>query len=837
VKFLSGTVYSKALAIFLAASLLLLGAVVALTQLIIFREFNLTEQREMKATLQRFSVVMSRETRPLEVSLSGWSSSTFIANFLAQPPLEPHIERIVPEALRELRIDFVGIFDGRGILLRSVGADGRTEDLLRNGELLPALLAQTGVETSPLETESRIGHVLVGDQLCSIVISPVAKAGILMGGKLFDQSSWGFLEGLFSATIRFHTLKNTKVNEVTGRDIMELLVTQEVVIEAEDSSQITGYRLIRGFDGNPLGYISISQPRPLRQEGLRAIQIFLTGICLAGGALVLVVWLLLDRTILARIKNLTKKLDAERRSGRLPVQLNFQGDDELGALARSIEGLALLLQSTQFQYRAVVEDQTELICRFDADRRLAFANQVFNRMFKLEEKLLPDRRLDEVLPDKVHAELMTRFQLLIPEKPLATYTHGVSLAGGEHLWFRTTLRRHFSGEGNCQGGQWVAADITAQIEAQKQTLESERRFRRLFETASDGILLVERETLIISDINPALFRMLMLAGAEVLGSAFDQLPVFSPCLDIVNYYRRSEFSGGHRVPFRNECRLERADGSALFIELRCSGYEVAGGHYIQLNFRNISERVIGEQELRKLSAKLLRLQDEERRRIARELHDSTAQNLSALEMNMSLLEPLLEKSHPKAAKIVAETRQIAGECSRELRNISYLLHPPLIDEVGLAFAIKWFADGFAKRTGIAATVDIEEDFPRLDSDVEMPLFRVVQEAMTNIYRHSGADHAWVTLQREGRFVNLEIRDNGRGFAGEILLDEDGAGIMPEIQPGVGLAGMRERMANLGGKLAIENSPLGVTICVRLALSEIKGDEEPTDGKPSRKNAG
>jgi len=834
VKFLSGTVYSKALAIFLAASLLLLGAVVALTQLVIFREFNLTEQREMSAMLQRFSTVLTRDAKPLEVTVGEWAESPSVVKFAADRGPESDLGKITPALLEELNIDFLALFDERGKLARLVLASAAPADGIPGGESL-----RNALEGVAENTTSRIDYILVDDQLCSVAVFPVEFAlpegakGTLAGGKLLGRDTWGFLEGLFSATIKFHPFKNTQVNEASGRDMMNLLNAQEIVIEAEDSSQITGHRLIQGINGSPLGYVSISQPRPLREQGLRAIQIFLTGICLAGGALVLVVWALLDRTILARIKDLTNKLDAEKRSGRLPVRLDFKGDDELGTLARSIEGLAVLLQSTQTQYRAVVEDQTEMICRFDAGEKLSFSNQVFSRMFGLGESFPAGRALGEILPTKADADFSARFLQLSAEKPLMTYTHEMDFPDGTRLWFRSTLRKNFSAEGDCQGGQWVAADVTAQIEAQKKMLESERRFRRLFETASDGILLVERESLVISDINPSLCRMLMLAGSEVLGGAFDQLMVFSPCLDIVNFYRRSEGSVGLRAPFRNECRLERADGSALFIELRCSGYDVAGGRFIQLNFRNISERVTGERELRKLSAKLLRLQDEERRRIARELHDSTAQNLSALEMNMSLLEPMLEKSHPKAAHIVAETRQIAGECSRELRNISYLLHPPLIDEVGLAFAVKWFADGFAKRTGIAATVEIEGDFPRLDPDVEMPLFRVVQEAMTNIYRHSGADHAWVTLQREGRFVNLEVRDNGHGFAGGTLIDEEGAGLAPEIRPGVGLAGMRERLANLGGKLDIENSPLGVTLNVRLNLGEIKDLEEATEKSPNR----
>ena len=816
-KFLSGTVYSKALAIFLAASLVLLGAVAALTQLIIFREFNLTEQREMKAMLQRFMAYMAREVKPLEVTVGEWSRA------------DVPFGKINSEDLTDLGIDFVVLYDGEGRIVRMVGAEQAIVGLLRGGEKVTAALEQASDEL-PSE-ENRTGNVLIEGRLCVLAVfsipssKPGDSRGMLVGGKFFGPGAWGFLEGLFSATIKFNTFSNSSGSTVTGGELVDLLNSQEIVIDSDDSSQITGYRLIKGLNGRPLGYVSIAQPRPLRQEGLRAIQVFLTGICLAGGALVIVVWILLDRTILARIKDLTRKLDAEKRSGRLPVRLDFAGDDEMGALARSIEDLAVLLQSAQFQYKAVVEDQTEMICRFDADGNLSFANQVFLRMFQMEDQPMEGKAVRDILPENAANDFAARFQRLSPEKPLTTYTHEVSFTPGVLSWFRSTLRKNFSSEGNCQGGQWVAADITAQIAAQRQTLESEQRFRRLFETASDGILLVEREKLIISDINPSLCRMLMLAGSGVMGRALEEIAVFGPCLDIVNFYRRAEAGSTRRAPFRNECRLERGDGSALYIELKCSGYEVDGGQFVQMNFRNISDRVLGERELRKLSAKLLRLQDEERRRIARELHDSTAQNLSALEMNMSLLEPMLGSSLPKASRLVAETRQIAGECSRELRNISYLLHPPLIDEVGLAFAIKWFADGFAKRTGIAATVEIEEGFPRLESDIEMPLFRVVQEAMTNIYRHSGADHAWVSLQRQGNIVSLEIRDNGCGFEGEVLIDEDGAEILPEIRPGVGLAGMRERLANLGGRLDIENSPLGVTISIRLTLDHLHASSD------------
>lgn len=805
-RFLTGTVYSKALAIFLAAALGLLGAVAALSQFVILRELGRSEEREMRAMLQRLSHVMNRDFRPLETGVAEWTPS---------PSRKPagRAEWRTDQDLQKSGMDFAVIYDAEGAPL-SVAMNPDASDILQGD---PAFFDRLGREIgrmNPDLMDHGTGSVLVGGHLCQIAYRFLpGDQGWITSGKIYRRDSWGFFEGLFSAAVTFQPFENPSVNDATGRHLLELLATQVAVVDASREDQITGYSLIKGLNKLPLGYVSISQPRPLRQEGLRAIQVFLTGICLAGGGLVLVVWFLLDRTILARIKDLTRRLDSEKRLGRLPVKLDFRGEDELGTLARSIEDLAGLLESTQSLHRAVLEDQTELICRFDAGFRLSFANAIFLRLFKIENFSLTSRHLSEFLPPASWRDLEDQFEKLSKEKPIASYTHEMRLGHGPTpLWFRSTLRRNFDAAGGSQGGQWVLAEITAQVEAQKKMIESERRFRRLFESASDGLLLIEGGTLIVSDINPSLCRMLMVAGSEVLGRRLDQIATFAPCVDLVKDFRRREVVRG--ASFRSECRLRRGDDTSLFVELRCGQYDVDDVGFVQLSFSNISERVLGEQELRRLSAKLLRMQDEERRRIARELHDSTAQNLSALEMNMSLLEPLLAGADPRAARIVADTRQIAGECSRELRNISYLLHPPLIDEVGLAFAIRWFADGFSKRTGIETEVVIGEGFPRLGRDLEMPLFRVVQEATTNIYRHSGADRAWINLEHHDRIVTMEIRDNGRGFReGAVVKTAD----EKEFGTGVGLAGMKERLANVGGKLTIESSPLGSTLSIRLLL--------------------
>jgi signal transduction histidine kinase len=212
-----------------------------------------------------------------------------------------------------------------------------------------------------------------------------------------------------------------------------------------------------------------------------------------------------------------------------------------------------------------------------------------------------------------------------------------------------------------------------------------------------------------------------------------------------------------------------------------------------------------EKQLALLSGRLMHLQDEERRRIARDLHDSTAQALSALEMNTSLLEA--SAADENSRRIAGETRAISRQVCQELRNISYLLHPPLLEEKGLLFAIRWFTDGFTKRNNIPVFLDLPEDFPRLPSDEETALFRIVQEALSNIYRHAGATKAWITLRRgDDGAVSLEVRDHGEGLPEGFSLAQSS---------GVGLAGMRERMKQFGGTLEVDSSPYGVSVKCRL----------------------
>ena len=231
----------------------------------------------------------------------------------------------------------------------------------------------------------------------------------------------------------------------------------------------------------------------------------------------------------------------------------------------------------------------------------------------------------------------------------------------------------------------------------------------------------------------------------------------------------------------------------------------------ELDAREQAERTVrdSEKSLRSLTGRLLQLQDEERRRFSRELHDSLGQYLAAVKMNLDMF----SNSQP-GNRLLSEAIHLLDQSIAETRTISHLLHPPLLDEAGFSSAAKWYLDGFAQRSGIAVKADLPNDLGRLPKPVELGLFRVLQESLTNIHRHSGSSRAEIALKLFPGKVMLEIRDFGHGIPPERLKSFEARG----ANFGVGLAGMRERLRELGGRLEIRSGH-GTIISVTMPLRE------------------
>src|SRR6202041_2628239 len=219
-------------------------------------------------------------------------------------------------------------------------------------------------------------------------------------------------------------------------------------------------------------------------------------------------------------------------------------------------------------------------------------------------------------------------------------------------------------------------------------------------------------------------------------------------------------------------------------------------------------------DLRSLSARLLAMQDEERRRIARDLHDGIGPLIAALSMNNGMLAQQTKKLGPEVAEVLQQNNQLVEQLSKETRTISHLLHPPLLDEIGLLPAIKLFAEGFAQRSNVKVTVELSPDIGRLPPNVEISIFRIVQECLTNVYRHSGSRTACIQIwPSENRTLTLRVCDQGRGIPPD---RRDSMSLGTGM--GVGLSGMRQRLRELGGTLEIQSGEAGTTVTAVLPES-------------------
>jgi signal transduction histidine kinase len=221
-------------------------------------------------------------------------------------------------------------------------------------------------------------------------------------------------------------------------------------------------------------------------------------------------------------------------------------------------------------------------------------------------------------------------------------------------------------------------------------------------------------------------------------------------------------------------------------------------------------------ELRLLSGKLIAAQDEERRRVARQLHDELGQDLVAAKMMMDNIAQ--SNSAPPVEQAAEDASKLVGSAIRQVRSLSHLLHPPLLDEVGLRSALQWYVEGITKSSGIEITLDIQaSDFPRLSQELETAIFRIIQEALTNVFRHSEAHNGSVSLRQRNGQVFVTVRDDGKGIGEQLSgLRRDGIG--------VGIRGMRQRANELGGELQITNANPGTLIDVTLPCKSVVPQE-------------
>jgi PAS domain S-box-containing protein len=229
---------------------------------------------------------------------------------------------------------------------------------------------------------------------------------------------------------------------------------------------------------------------------------------------------------------------------------------------------------------------------------------------------------------------------------------------------------------------------------------------------------------------------------------------------------------------------------------------------VQFRTRELERR---NSALRELSGRLMESQDAERRHIARELHDSAGQTLVVLTLQLAQFVEDATHDAPQLAKKAGEIEQAVQQLSRELRTTSYLLHPPLLDESGISSALSWYVQGLADRSNLEIKLQVPDDFGRLPSEMELLIFRLVQESLTNIHRHSGSKTALIQLERQENSIHVKVEDRGRGMSPERLAEIQSQGT------GVGIRGMRERVCHFHGDLVVESNGFGTRVCASLPL--------------------
>ena len=389
--------------------------------------------------------------------------------------------------------------------------------------------------------------------------------------------------------------------------------------------------------------------------------------------------------------------------------------------------------------------------------------------------------------------------------------------GGRVVWIFGEVMEERAADGRLTGYVGTATDITelrgmrAELECSHAELEERVRERTrqiarmamIVEASDDAIVSADFAGNVVS-WNPAAEAIFGYTAEEMIGQS--SLLVTPANLIEEAGMLKARARDGETVRQFETVRVARSgeliEVALSLFPLRDAAGKVAGTSAI---VRDIRERKKAKRSLRLLSWRLLRTQDEERRRLARELHDSTAQTVAALAMNLSLLtQSGAAMGEEKRAALLADSLALAGDTVRELRTQSYLLHPPLLDERGLNAALRWFVQGFTERSGIAVEIGIDAEFPRLHEQLEMTIFRVIQESLSNVRRHAKSATAAVRVAIADGWVTLEIRDRGCG-----IRRDDGDGM------GVGIAGMRERLLQIGGSLTVAPNDPGTAVIARL----------------------
>ena len=503
------------------------------------------------------------------------------------------------------------------------------------------------------------------------------------------------------------------------------------------------------------------------------------------------------------------RLDAgrDRRETQAASEGQQVSNEELWKL---IEVLKKQATASRTYAEALAETVRESILLLDSALRVITVNGSFLRTFRVSREEVEKRPLEELLGGqwKIPALLPLLSEILPGHTELRNFvvSHDFPTIG-QKVMVLNARRVHFDPD-----PQPVILLALEDVTEQQRAIEDARRQTELLHLAHDGIIVRDLTNTILF-WNRGAEEMYGWTAREACGNVTHQFlqTVFPEPLEKV---QQKLFTSGY---WEGELVHSTRDGRRIAVAsrqvLQMDQQGRATG-ILEIN-RDITLRKEAEESLRNLSARLLQLQDEERRRIARELHDSTGQSLAALVLHLSAVSARISAIDPSYAELLQDAISLAQKSSDETRTLSYLLYPPTLDHSGLHSALEWYIDGFTQRSNVKVDLDLSLGPGRLPDILERTLFRVVQESLTNIFRHSGSESATVRIVLDSEMVELQVSDKGKGIPANALAALN----RTAGQLGVGIRGMRERVHQLGGWLQVKSGPDGTTILAGLPVSD------------------
>jgi PAS domain S-box-containing protein len=465
------------------------------------------------------------------------------------------------------------------------------------------------------------------------------------------------------------------------------------------------------------------------------------------------------------------------------------------------------LEASRARLKAVLDSIDEIAFEFDADGTFLevwTANE--SLLFRPRAELI-GRRLADVIGDDLALIYRDAFTRILESGKGEDLEYSLPMPGGEH-WFLCRATPVILPDGTWKSVSVLARDITDR----KKIENSLTLFRTLIDRSNDAIEVVDPVTLRYLDLNQRACSEVGYTREEMLSmTVYDIDPELTP----IEYGEMSQHLTRSRSLIKERLH-RRKDGSVFHVEVNTSLINV-GANYLVAIVRDITDRKAAENALRQLSGHLLRTQDEERRSVAREVHDGVGSHISGLSLALGGLRRFLDESNPEHVRAISNCRELIQTAGAEIRAISYLLHPPTLEQLGLQAALTQLARGLSERGTMKISTNFVANLGRLQWEVELTLFRVAQEALNNVLRHSESKTVEVSISRRAGHIVLRVIDDGKGMP----KNSDGH----TSRLGVGISGMQERLRNLGGTFSIKSSKTrgGCIVEARVAERIIEGE--------------